>query len=548
MAKVRRVFMADGKPFYPLGAQADNQSGRSDGESETAFKTVKMLHGNTLEIPVHWEQIEPKEGKFEFSSVDMLLASAKRYDLKLILLWFATWFTGTMDFTPAWVKEDPQRFKRVVSPAGKEMWTLSPHCRANLEADRNAFTALCKHLKAKDSTEQVVIGIQVENEPGIAGSDRDYSPEGQAEFDSPVPAKLVAAMKAAGKGRVYDIWKQAGGKKSGTWAELFGWEAGEIMTAWSIANYIDSVADAGKAAYDIPMYINVWMMAYPLWSLPGTHYAAGGAVSRVLDIYKWSTPHIDIIAPDIYIRDTKGFEFACASYARDDNPLFLPESVQEVTDGGKSSQMWNTFRAIADYNLIGCFFFGVEYIVTKDGSFRPEFRMLVENFQCIAAVIPLLLKYQGTGQVHALAQDEFVNAQEFDFDGYKGLAQFGGGQAHAEWKNWRHPPDETFYKEPPSDNNRGRGLIIQAGKREFYLVGANYRLILRPKPSFDMTQAPLPVPDLIFTMLSPYLSVEEGHFDRNAEFVAERRRNGGQVFNGIWVEPDCGVVRVIMSN
>ena len=140
----------------------------------------------------------------------------------------------------------------------------------------------------------------------------------------------------------------------------------------------------------------------------GSAPCRGGAVSRVLDIYKWSTPHVDIIAPDIYIRDTKGFEFACAAYSRDDNPLFLPESVQEVTDGGKSSQIWNMFRAIADYNLIGYFFFGVEYIVTRDGSFRPEFRMLVESIQCMAAVIPLLLKYQGTGQVHAVAQDEFM--------------------------------------------------------------------------------------------------------------------------------------------
>jgi len=547
MTNIKRVFMVDGKPFYPLGAQADNQSGRSASESETAFKAVKMLHGNTLLIAVHWEQVEPEEGKFDFFCVDALLANARRYGLKLILLWFATWFAGTMDFVPAWVKADPKRFKHVASPTDKAIWSLSPHCKANLAADKKAFVAFCAYLKAKDSTERTVIGIQVENEPGIVGSDRDYGPEARAEFDSPVPAKLVAAMKAAGKGQVYDIWQQAGGKKSGTWPELFGWEAGELMTARSIATYIDSVAEAGKAVYDIPMYINVWMMAYPLWSLPGAHHASGGAVSRVLDIYKWSTPHIDIIAPDVYLRDTKAFEYACAAYSRDDNPFFLPESVQEVTNGGRSSQIWNMFHAIADYNLIGYFFFGVEYIVTKDGSFRPDFQTLVDTMHCMAAAIPLLLKYQGTGKVHAVAQDEFMGGQEFDFDGYMGLAQFGGGQGNADWKDWRHPPGETLYKDV-ADINRGRGLIIQAGKREFYLVGANYRLILRPKPAADETQAPVPVPDLIFTMLSPYLSVEEGHFGGNGRFVVERWRNGGQVFNGIWVEPDCGVVRVIMRD
>ena len=59
--------------------------------------------------------------------------------------------------------------------------------------------------------------------------------------------ETVTAMKTAGKGRIYDIWQQVGGKKSGTWPELFGWEAGEFMTAWSIANYIDGVAEAEKS-------------------------------------------------------------------------------------------------------------------------------------------------------------------------------------------------------------------------------------------------------------------------------------------------------------
>ena len=40
---------------------------------------------------------------------------------------------------------------------------------------------------------------------------------------------------------------QSGGKASGTWPELFGWEGGGFMTAWSIASYIDGVvAVAGE--------------------------------------------------------------------------------------------------------------------------------------------------------------------------------------------------------------------------------------------------------------------------------------------------------------
>ena len=231
MTDVKRVFMVDGKPFFPIGGECSNSSGYNDSESgRSPSRRSSCIHGNTVEIPVYWDQVEPEEGKFDFTSVDALLASARRYGVKLILLWFATWKNGNMDYAPAWVKTNPQRFKRVISPTGNDLWVLSSHCQANLEADKKAFIALCKHLKAKDSAEHTVIGLQVENEPGIMGSDRDYGPEAQAAFDSPVPAKLLTAMKAAGKGQVYDLWQQAGGKKSGTWPELFGWEAGELMS------------------------------------------------------------------------------------------------------------------------------------------------------------------------------------------------------------------------------------------------------------------------------------------------------------------------------
>ena len=255
---------------------------------------------------MYWLQIEPEEGKFDFTSVDDLIASARRYGVKLILLWFATWKNGNMDYTPEWVKTNPQRFKRAISPSGGDLWVLSSYCKANLEADKKAFAALCKHLKAKDSAEQTVIGIQVENEPAISGTDRDYSPEAQAVFDGPVPAKLLAAMKATGKGPVYDIWQRAGGKKSGTWPS---YSIGRLRAhdAWSIATYIDGVAEAGKAVYDIPMYINASIGKLSGWRgpVPDEIYGSGEALPKVLDIYKWFTPHVDMIAPDIDSPDTR---------------------------------------------------------------------------------------------------------------------------------------------------------------------------------------------------------------------------------------------------
>ena len=109
MKEVKRVFKVNGKPFFPIGGQTCNSSGYDDKASETAFKAIKLMHANTLEIPVYWDHIEPKEGEFDFTTVDSLIASARRYGVKLILLWFATCKNGNMDYAPVRVKTNQIR-------------------------------------------------------------------------------------------------------------------------------------------------------------------------------------------------------------------------------------------------------------------------------------------------------------------------------------------------------------------------------------------------------------------------------------------------------
>jgi beta-galactosidase GanA len=541
---MKRVFTVDGQPFFPLGGQAHNSSGYNEAEAEAAFRAVKLLHGNTLEMPVYWDQVEPEPGRFDFAGVDALLAGAARHGLKLVLLWFGTWKNGDMDYAPAWVKTNPQRYKRVTTPTGKDAWVLSSHCAANLEADRAAFVALCQYLKEHD-TQRAVIALQIENEPGILGSDRDYGPEAQAAFDAAVPVELIGRVQAAGKslaskGRIYELWQQAGGRPSGSWPELFGLAAGELMTAWSIASYIDRIAEAGKAVHDVPMYVNVWL-GEGGWTMPGESYPSGGAVVKVLDIYKWFTPHVDLIAPDIYVADARGYEFECAQYARADNPLFVPESAPG------SSNPWLMFRAIAQYGAIGYSLFGVEHVAAPDGSIRPETRQVVESFRCAAAAIPLLLRYQGTDRIHAIAQDENVGAQPLALDGWLGLAEFG--EAAQEVQDWRHPAKwRRALASESTPSGRGRGLVIQAGRDEFYAAGADFRLVLRPKlppqQALDLTVAG----NFLLLRQAHYVSVDEGHFDAHGNFVVDRRRNGDEVDGGIWVAPDVGVVRAVLCD
>ena len=537
MTNVTRVFKVKGKPFFPIGNETVYAGyGLKKGEDEKFFKALKSIHGNSMAMPVHWDAIEPVEGQFDFSSVDTLIANARKYDIKLIPLWFGTWKNGVMEYTPPWVKNNPERFQRALNSHGKDLWTLSPHCKATLEADKKAFTALCKYLKAKDSVEQTVIAIQVENEPGIVGSDRDYSPDGETAFKTPVPGQFISAMKKRGKGPLFDLWQKAGSKESGTWSEVLGWtpEAGHFMYVWNIARYIDSVAEAGKTAYDIPMFINL-LMTPKWWTLHGV--PAINAVEReiLMDLYRWATPHVDIIAPDIYRRDSRGYEALCIVHSREDNPFFMTET------GGDQ----NMFRAIADYNAIGYHIAGIENMVDENGVMVNQF--LADNIRCVSAVIPLLLKYQGTGKIHSVIE-EFGLADYWmnGLDGYDGIVQFGAGRPGGSPTDFRHrkPSGGPISFNP---NAAGRGLVIQAGKHEFYLVGAGWRLFLRPRLAPDKNRTAYCPTDFQFEQTQEhYLSVDEGYFDDDGKFVTVTRRNGGQVDWGCWVEADIGVVRVLL--
>jgi beta-galactosidase GanA len=49
------------------------------------------MKANTLVMPISWEQIEPVEGKFDFSLADILVKQARENKVRLGLLWFGTW-------------------------------------------------------------------------------------------------------------------------------------------------------------------------------------------------------------------------------------------------------------------------------------------------------------------------------------------------------------------------------------------------------------------------------------------------------------------------
>ena len=197
-------FAVDGKPFFPLGGQSHNSSAYNADEIASAIAGVSALNGNMLEAPVYWEQVEKEEGNFDFASLDELVAACRKADIKLIILWFGTWKNGEMRYVPEWVKENTERFHRVVGFDGNEMTVLSGYCSATLEADAKAFEELCSYISNSQEAAETIIAIQVENEPGILGSDRDYSvPAGKAVKEN-VPGSLIGYIEGRGCGPVFE--------------------------------------------------------------------------------------------------------------------------------------------------------------------------------------------------------------------------------------------------------------------------------------------------------------------------------------------------------
>ena len=110
----RFALMVDGKPYLMLGAQLNNSSSWAAAMPKV-WPALEAMHVNTFEAPVYWEQMEPEPGRFDFSTVDLLVNGAREHHLHLVLLWFGTWKNGQAHYVPEWVKSDLQKYPREIS-------------------------------------------------------------------------------------------------------------------------------------------------------------------------------------------------------------------------------------------------------------------------------------------------------------------------------------------------------------------------------------------------------------------------------------------------
>jgi hypothetical protein len=497
--------VVEGKPILLFCGELHNSTAGGFEYMRPVWKKMAEKNLNSVIATVSWELVEPEEGKFDFTWVDSVIAGARKANLKLVLIWFASWKNGGSVYIPAWIKKDYIKYPRVKDEQGKPLEILSAFGEASVTADAKAFTMLMRHIKEVDSSYQTVVMMQVENEMGIldnmgtriGNARRDFSEAANTAYYGNVPRAFIDYL-VQNKQHLYPeltiAWGNNGFKNSGSWEDVFGksfyrpdkkdWKlfsfyTEELFSAWNYAEYAGKVAAAGKKEYPIPMYVNAWLKQ-PFSYIPGK-YPSGGPLPQVLDIWKAAAPSIDFISPDIY---TDEFKWVCDEYTRNGNPLFIPE-----TRGGEVGAA-RAFYAFGQHNAFGFAPFGI------DGNHFTENDPLDESYAVLQKLSSLILENQDKANMKGILVDTSARIQQFSLGDYFIHAKLSGSKGTV----------------------TAGGLIIQTGPAEFIVAGKALDIFFIPKDS---------------SVHIGVMAVDEGTFE-NGKWIAQRRLNGDEVHASTW--------------
>ncbi len=474
-----------GKPFPVLGGELGNSAAADRHAMRELWPRLKAMGLNTVLLPVYWEQVEPEEGRFDFSWIDGDIRSARARGLKLVILWFGTWKNSMSCYAPSWVKLDRDRFPRVLDGKAMAQDILSPHGSQSMAADARAFAALMRRVESRDRRRDTVVMVQVENEIGVIPCARDHSSLAEEAWNTRMDdgIKGILGWKA-------DTWADAARGLDGAGLS----EVEERFSAWHLARYTEGVAQAGKEAYPLPMFVNA---ALPRkGALPG-EYPSGGPLPHLSKIWKLAAPSIDMLCPDFYNPD---FEEWCGAYGVSGNPLFIPEHRADASIGAKA------VYAIVEKSALGFSPFSIENASEKDAAILAEAYAFIEEIHPrIASARP-----NGGPPPRAALLDSGTRESILDFEGLRVRL---GHEFLLPWK-----AAEALGTWPVA-----AAVVIKTGPLELIVAGTGFFAEFS-----DTAGRPLAI-----------LSADRGH-EEGGGFVSEHRLNGDETHQGRHVRIPTG--------